>query len=216
MAVVEHAAWETIGDTGPSVWWTQEAHGDYAHVTWEERRRCIGRGHSAFQLGVLIQRNSIRQLVQHCPECGDYTSSAIKRNGEDLDSLPVVKDNRVKGRTCENHVIEPTRVITRDGRARHVMACLACGQQDAMRPVELDVFSDTWPILRDYRYDADGYSVVPLCEHCGSHDGTQLHHWAPRSMFDDAHRWPMSYLCPPCHRLWHQVVTPAISRKRSA
>jgi hypothetical protein len=34
------------------------------------------------------------------------------------------------------------------------------------------------------------------------------HHWAPQSLFPDAHRWPQSWLCRKCHNRWHQLVTP--------
>lgn len=41
------------------------------------------------------------------------------------------------------------------------------------------------------------------CARCGSTNGTQLHHWAPQSIFDDADKWPTSYLCISCHEEWH-------------
>jgi Zn finger protein HypA/HybF involved in hydrogenase expression len=36
----------------------------------------------------------------------------------------------------------------------------------------------------------------------------ELHHWAPRELFGDeeCNRWPMDYLCPDCHRRWHEVI----------
>lgn len=49
-------------------------------------------------------------------------------------------------------------------------------------------------------------TVNPPCVVCGGW-GTQLHHWAPRGIFgDEADCWPTSYLCRPCHKLWHDAV----------
>ena len=48
------------------------------------------------------------------------------------------------------------------------------------------------------------------CVVCGS-NGAQLHHWAPRHLFQDADQWPMSPLCVPCHTRWHDIVTPHMS-----
>lgn len=47
--------------------------------------------------------------------------------------------------------------------------------------------------------------TVPPCARCGSTDGVELHHWAPRAIFGigEAERWPTSYLCPECHQTWH-------------
>ena len=46
------------------------------------------------------------------------------------------------------------------------------------------------------------------CERCGA-IGSQLHHWAPQAIFADAHDWPMSWLCPTCHRTWHNAMRDA-------
>lgn len=48
------------------------------------------------------------------------------------------------------------------------------------------------------------------CERCGSKDGIESHHWAPSAIFgSDSHNWPTSWLCPPCHRAWHQRMRDA-------
>jgi hypothetical protein len=44
------------------------------------------------------------------------------------------------------------------------------------------------------------------CERCGGTDGTELHHWAPSSVFPDFYRWPTSSLCVHCHQHWHRVM----------
>lgn len=42
------------------------------------------------------------------------------------------------------------------------------------------------------------------CENFGDH----LHHWAPRNTFgyQEAERWPTSYLCPFHHAMWHNTM----------
>lgn len=50
------------------------------------------------------------------------------------------------------------------------------------------------------------------CEVCGA-DGAENHHWAPFHIFsDEAEKWPKSYLCPTCHKKWHDMVTPGMSQ----
>jgi hypothetical protein len=46
----------------------------------------------------------------------------------------------------------------------------------------------------------------PPCKRCGA-IGTELHHWAPKELFEDAEQWPQDYLCPNCHYRWHKTVT---------
>lgn len=53
----------------------------------------------------------------------------------------------------------------------------------------------------------DDYSENnPECARCGAR-GTQLHHWAPKELFEDAEAWPQSYLCRKHHQEWHATVT---------
>lgn len=55
------------------------------------------------------------------------------------------------------------------------------------------------------------------CERCGSPYDVQLHHWAPNYLFgwQEANRWPTSYLCQQCHNTWHRVVTPKMGQRAS-
>jgi hypothetical protein len=51
------------------------------------------------------------------------------------------------------------------------------------------------------------------CERCGAH-GAELHHWMPSFIDEDKNAtWPVGYLCPRCHLLWHSKVTPRMSEK---
>lgn len=57
---------------------------------------------------------------------------------------------------------------------------------------------------------------LDACRKCG-HLGAELHHWAPYHLFgDEADQWPTDYLCRPCHRRWHDLVTPKMSAARHA
>ena len=50
------------------------------------------------------------------------------------------------------------------------------------------------------------------CEVCKKNEG-ELHHWAPQYLFkDEAEQWPKSYLCRSCHKKWHNLVTPNMSK----
>ena len=41
----------------------------------------------------------------------------------------------------------------------------------------------------------------------------ELHHWAPREKFGDAaDDWPMTWLCRPCHELWHEKMGRVLRR----
>lgn len=47
----------------------------------------------------------------------------------------------------------------------------------------------------------------PPCYVCGSQEGTELHHFAPRHIFpDEAELWPKEYLCAVHHRQWHETI----------
>lgn len=53
----------------------------------------------------------------------------------------------------------------------------------------------------------DDYSLNnPPCKRCGER-GTQLHHWAPKELFEDAEDWPQDYLCKKHHQEWHDTIT---------
>ncbi len=53
------------------------------------------------------------------------------------------------------------------------------------------------PLLYDY-------SGTGECARCGSTDGTEVHHFAPKHLFDDYDQWPTADLCRSCHDEWHR------------
>lgn len=53
------------------------------------------------------------------------------------------------------------------------------------------------------------------CARCGVVGPTESHHWAPRHLFGaEADSWPVSELCGPCHKRWHEVMTPKMSSRK--
>jgi hypothetical protein len=56
------------------------------------------------------------------------------------------------------------------------------------------------------------YSCGVRCARCGLR-GTDLHHWAPQALFQDADRWPTDYLCRNCHGQWHKIIDPKLIKQ---
>lgn len=58
------------------------------------------------------------------------------------------------------------------------------------------------------------YAVAIECEICQKETQTpELHHWCPRAIYADnvpPNEGPQAYLCPECHKTWHQIVTPGL------
>jgi hypothetical protein len=54
------------------------------------------------------------------------------------------------------------------------------------------------------------------CAVCGTVAALETHHFAPRHLFgSDCNKWPTADLCGPCHRRWHDLVTPTMSKRRA-
>lgn len=65
------------------------------------------------------------------------------------------------------------------------------------------------------RLETIGQSIYRKCAGpCGALAFCELHHVAPKSAAffgaDEADRWPLIWLCRPCHQRWHTVVTPGL------
>lgn len=104
---------------------------------------------------------------------------------------------------CTHHVIIGYRRAG-DGVVHPATRCLSCGLGDT---IIIPKGGRLWTVC--VRDTMALYGPGDPCARCGSTGGTQLHHWAPRAIFDDAELWPMSYLCPPCHRIWHAAMRAA-------
>lgn len=98
--------------------------------------------------------------------------------------------------------------------------CLRNPPQSTMKsfaPLE-DFFAHEVTRMREFsEVDPDGSAKHKPCAKCGTVGPTESHHWAPWHLFGaDAGNWPTSDLCGPCHRRWHEVVTPKMSHQRGA
>lgn len=87
-----------------------------------------------------------------------------------------------------------------DGSSRCVLICEDCRATVNRKKCSAQ---KTHAVIHDGRRE----NHTPECEvhGCPSHD-TQLHHWAPQALFDDAGDWPRSWLCRSHHQRWHQTT----------
>lgn len=60
---------------------------------------------------------------------------------------------------------------------------------------------DALPLFDDYTKQSEPCSV----KGCENRD-TELHHFAPRSLFPDADNWLTGWLCKAHHALWHKLT----------
>lgn len=102
-------------------------------------------------------------------------------------------------------------VVQANGNPMVKGQCVTCGKLSANFAPKASVRDvNALPVFRDHRTGRP-------CERCNATDGVELHHWAPRHLFDDeCDLWPTSWLCPRCHQRWHVIVTPGMSRRRAS
>ncbi len=87
-----------------------------------------------------------------------------------------------------------------NGRRSPTKVCTGCGYMFDLpkrTPIGEYCFKDNRRV----------YGTHP-CARCGSMEGTELHHWAPVSIFgwSEAERWPKAWLCTDCHTRWHRMM----------
>lgn len=102
---------------------------------------------------------------------------------------------------CEHELVITGYIVKANGGHQVKRLCFHCGRGQIRRlgpPRRGDSYYDI--CLEDNR---DG----TVCERCGEIEGVELHHYAPRNTFDDAHRWGTGYLCVPCHHEWHRTMS---------
>lgn len=83
-------------------------------------------------------------------------------------------------------------------------------------------FHGSWALPKDHRLlqgvDRETLPRVHAssvaCEICEVETMTpELHHWCPRALYLDhtlPNEGPQAWLCQPCHRTWHAIVTPGL------
>lgn len=136
--------------------------------------------------------------VDACPTCKPFEDKGV-RPGSDLTPIGAVIPS-VGVCTPDRHAYpELVRTLTRAGKSLLWRRCGACGQKLSSYLPHEGVDVDAVPVVEDLSVD------VPPCRRCGKR-GTELHHWAPSSLFADADLWPQDWLCPDCHTEWHRTV----------
>jgi hypothetical protein len=103
---------------------------------------------------------------------------------------------------CEPNFYLLIAVISANGVIQYKTYCPKCSDRSgaiAHHKLPDDYKRNAFQIKNDVGF---------ICERCGSENGVENHHWAPRALFADADDWPTSYLCPKCHRFWHKKITP--------
>lgn len=91
-------------------------------------------------------------------------------------------------------------VILKNGSVHIQKKCLLCKERFGRYYSNSDFVLELLEVI-DLRDET-------ACERCGSLSGVEIHHWAPRHLFNDSMNWPKSKLCTNCHTLWHNTVTP--------
>jgi len=168
------------------------------------------------EFDIVTDLGHIRELIDH-PESSTFpigSSGAgedLRRAMADKSGYHSPKLTRVR---CARSWCNTDRiamwmvVVAQNGVRQAQLRCIACCAID--KTIGADKIGVEWPVIRNYAERS------PDCDRCGSSDGTELHHWAPRHLFEDAHQWPTSYLCRSCHTQWHSTVTPNMNRRRAA
>lgn len=102
--------------------------------------------------------------------------------------------------------VEPAATLARNGARQIRFWCTLCDlprggviSHKACRAHGWDPHAV--PVKRNHARADD---ITRSCARCGSTGPVEYHHFAPWSLFEDANDWPTAFLCPPCHREWHQ------------
>lgn len=105
------------------------------------------------------------------------------------------------------------RCVTANGVSQVYWICLTCKQAvtNPRQSIQHKKLKDAGVIIDKIPVETS-YIGGNVCAVCGR-PNVENHHWAPRHLFgDDADVWPQAYLCPDCHRTWHNLVTPEMSK----
>jgi hypothetical protein len=95
--------------------------------------------------------------------------------------------------------VQPMLIWRSNGTADGKRVCQTCGKWVAGFKLSIIPRWQELPVVRDYRGQTEPCAV------CGG-PNSEYHHWAPRSLFDDYEKWPCDWLCPSCHRRWHETT----------
>lgn len=124
-------------------------------------------------------------------------------------------DDRPPCQKCQRvTTVKLRRQIMHSGGTQIFWHCISCNRSADSKFISkqkacriLRPFGKTiedLPIENDYR---EGGAE---CEVCGAF-GAEYHHWLPQCFAEQVPNhsaWPASFLCKPCHDIWHELVTP--------
>jgi hypothetical protein len=123
---------------------------------------------------------------------------------------------------CNGTNVKLRRQFARSGAVQIGFFCLDCIRpHNALKAFVKHELVKKW--ITDGRLPVASIEEIPIiidyrdrrCEVCGT-IGAEYHHWLPQAFADVVENhsaWPGSYLCLPCHRLWHDTVTPYLFGK---
>ena len=108
--------------------------------------------------------------------------------------------------SCPTDVIELVAVATGSGHRQYRACCLRCGHSTTRNIPHNALSQHEREWARVIRQNEPRSQQQARCERCGEMGAVELHHWAPRALFEDCHRWPTAWLCQGCHARWHQIM----------
>ncbi|HQS98086.1 MAG TPA: hypothetical protein PK823_16510 [Novosphingobium sp.] len=129
---------------------------------------------------------------------------------------------------CRSKMMIVGQAMRQDGRVIYPYFCGECDlvtTQQANK-TELEEHREKWGepervYTATERRVMRGEPIVPRekhgkpCEVCGSAENVEVHHWAPAHLFGpESDKWPVGYLCRPCHTKWHRIVTPGMGERK--
>ena len=143
------------------------------------------------------RRESFRYYCHDCEHWGD------KVENPDIHERIRAQQMWRGVENCQHPTPHIERSLARNGQPIFYVKCGICDEQIRVRKGAAKQLH----LQRGFEVFTghDSTDWNPLCERCGA-AGTELHHYAPRSLFDDADDWPTGYLCRPCHTKWHQLT----------
>ena len=106
------------------------------------------------------------------------------------------------------------------------LKCKDCGGWQSPKKKYWDQFEDRIVGRSNRKACCAGYGCKECqatpCRRCGTYERLELHHWLPEHISKinnlpwhySSSSWPTDILCQECHRLWHKLVTPNMSKKQ--
>ena len=123
---------------------------------------------------------------------------------------------------CGGDNVKMRRQIIANGGSQFAWRCLDCDRW-AEKPPKWIKHEEVEVLLKRYHKTLDDiltvedYSNLQPCVVCG--EPGEVHHWAPQALESefgaDWYKWPTAPLCLRHHLLWHKVITPTLSERRS-